>query len=309
MKKLPLAVDDYAVLLSVFFVLLWTVSTIVWVARYNLAANLDLTPAQHRSYAIAGYVNKLLYALGFDIAKIAIMLFYIKLTDRATQRPYWRVLVAILSFMVLDALLHFLILAVPCSPVNITWKGSSEMRAAHCWNESHSATVVNVFTFVSEALIVLAPIPMLWLAGLDVRQRVALACMFSLGGLIILASALKLSNILHSSQNLPSFGIAYIWIAVECNTALLVAGFLPLKALLEAQFRAVKRRFSATNTNDFNHEKLRQGSLVPSDPYDLDLIMPPVVFTSPRTMGPPTPCPEYLQFAHDTSAPYRSDAV
>lgn len=80
--------------------------------------------------------------------------------------------------------------------------------------------------------------------------------MFSLGILIIIASALKLRSVINAASQQPAYqtGIAYIWVAIEMNVAILVAGFLPLKALLEASFRRLSiTRFSpaqATSISD-----------------------------------------------------------
>lgn len=273
-RRVNFAPDDYAVMASLAFIILWTISTIVWTSRFHLGTLLALQNNEYKAYMINSYVNRLLYALGFDIAKVAIILFYMRLTNRFTQRLYWKVLCLVLAFMIFDVVGHFFVLAVPCSPVYLFWQGSTIERQQNCWSTASSATVINIFTFISEALIVLTPIPMLWLAGLNGRQRFALALMFSLGGLIILASALKLRYVLRAQtryQATYDTGIAYIWIAVEANVALLVAGFLPLKALLEAHFRAVKRRFSSPNTSVLTEfEQTRSGSLATvSDPYAL----------------------------------------
>ncbi|CCG81943.1 Integral membrane protein [Taphrina deformans PYCC 5710] len=274
-RRTSLAHDDYTVLFSLTASLGLVLTTIIWVSCFRLGHDGAFTPAQLRQYMIINYSARIFYALTFDSAKIAIIFFYVKITNRDTQRLYWFLLVAILCFANFDAVLHLLILIVPCSPVSDFWNAND--KGATCLSSSTAATIINIFNFVSEGLVVLAPIPMLWLAGLTQRQRIALGAMFSLATLIIVASVLKLKNVLASSSESSSashsIGIAWIWVTVESNVALLVAGFLPLKALLEGTFIAVRRRFSATDTSDSGHmEKTRHGSLAPSDPYDLELI-------------------------------------
>lgn len=275
-RKLPFALDDYAVMISLIAGFIWTVLDILWLSRFYLGVNKNLHDHEYRVYLINSYVSRLFYAICFDTAKIAIILFYMKVTDRLTHRSYWLLLCAILGFMIFDFLLHFFMLAIPCVPVNDFWnRADPNMVVDRCLSTATLARVINGFTFTTEALIVLAPIPMLWLAGLDRRQRAALACMFSLGGLIILASALKLRNVLKSSRQTVAYnyGIVNTWTAVESNTALIVAGFLPLKALLEARVMAVRRRFSSPDTSKHMSQgssEFRKGSLVPSDPYDLN---------------------------------------
>lgn len=312
-RRMSFASDDYAVMVSLFFIILWTISTIVWTSRYHLGTLLSLEANEYRIYMLNSYINRLFYALGFDIAKVAIILFYMRLTNRFTQRLYWRLLCVILAFMIFDVVGHFFVLAVPCSPVNLFWQGSALERSDKCWSTASSAKVINVFTFFSEGLIVLTPIPMLWLAGLNGRQRFALALMFSLGILIILASALKLRYVLRAQTRHHATydtGIAYIWIAVEANVALLVAGFLPLKALLEAHFRAVKRRFSSPNTSVMTESaQTRSGSLATvSDPYALYVVETCQPQPSATTETTPTvPAPKRTE--HTKAMPQDTELV
>lgn len=301
-RKLPLAMDDYACLVSLASSSSWVITTILWVTCFHLGSKETLTGSALREYRITSYVARILYVLTFDVAKIAIILFYIKLTNKVTQRTYWLVLTVVLAFMYLDTMLHLLVIMIPCSPVSDYWNvGTTSPR---CWSSTESAMVVNVFTFISEGLIVLAPIPLLWLAGLDNRQRVALGCMFSLASLIIVASGLKLRNVLVSQTQYPSYdlGVAWIWVAVESQTALLVAGFLPLKALLSSRFYAMKRRFSSPNTEAEadGTNRTRNGSLAPSDPYDLDLIASLKAY-------PNSPQSATLTMHDETFAPGRDD--
>lgn len=288
-RKLRLAIDDYTILISLITVFLWTISDIVWLSRFYLGVSENLYDHQYRVYLINSYVTRLLYAISFDTAKIAIILFYIKVTNRLTQRTYWLILNGILAFAVFGLLLHFFFLAIPCVPVKRFWDREDEHKGvANCLSTAEAAKIINAFNFAIEALIVLAPVPMLWLSGLNRQQRIALAGMFSLGGLMILASALKLQNVLRSSRQTAAYNYAIVntWTAVETNTALIVAGCLSLKALFEARFMAVKRRFSSPDTSKHtsqDSEQYRKGSLVPSDPYDLEKLFTEDIPISPQS--------------------------
>lgn len=289
-RRLSLVLDDYAIIVSLIAGFLWTLCDIVWLSHFFLGVSEDLHDHQYKVYLINSYVSRLFYAISFDTAKVAIILFYIKVTDRLTQRTYWMVLCSFLAFMIFDLLLHFFILAVPCVPVTDFWdRAEQNMATPNCISTTTAARVINAFTFTTEVFIVLAPIPMLWLAGLNRQKRIALACMFSLGGLIILASSLKLANVLKSSRQTVAYNYAIVntWTAVEFNTALIVAGCLPLKALFEARFMAVKRRFSSPDTSKHmsqDSEPYRKGSLAPSDPYDLENICSAEEPVSPQSV-------------------------
>lgn len=249
-RKMAFALDDYAMMTSLFFVIAYTITVVVWVAHYNLGKSYHISRHRVRSYNIAYYIARIFYTCAFDDAKIAIILFYIKLTDRVTQTRYWRILQVILGFMIFDFILHLSLVAIPCVPVSTFWSTSNADAHRQCLSKATSSIAINTFTFLSEALIILAPLPLLWLAGLSGKQRIALGFMFSLGFLIMVASALKLRSVIKSTGHDISFetAVAFIWASVEMNVAVLVAGFLPLKALLEANFRRVKRRFSHPNT-------------------------------------------------------------
>ncbi|BFZ55913.1 hypothetical protein PYCC9005_002954 [Savitreella phatthalungensis] len=245
-RRVGLRFDDWAVLATLFVTLCYSITVFVYAAKYNLGVNRPIRPSEYRNYAINAYVNRLCYATAFDWAKCCIVLFYIRIADRHSRPLYWSILVGILAFCFFKWVLHFLILAIPCVPVSYSWNRLQPGAHGQCIAQATQAVVINVFTFITEGLIVLAPLPMLWMAGLSRRQKIVLAGMFSLALLIIVASGLKLRAVIRGSRGEQAYqlGIAAIWTSVETNSALFVAGALPLKSLVHMSFRRFRRRFS-----------------------------------------------------------------
>ncbi|ORY80390.1 hypothetical protein BCR37DRAFT_67204 [Protomyces lactucae-debilis] len=237
-------VDDYTVMCALFAGWLWTISTVVWISTYSLGTTNKLAMSVFHDYQINSYVNRLFYAIAFDLAKIAIVLFYTKLCDKSMHPRYWRFLQFVLGFTIFKFVLHFFVLAISCVPVSDFWNPLSDR--SNCLNATQASIIVNVFTFLCELFLVVAPIPFLWMAGLSFRQKFALCCMFNLAVLIIIASALKLRSVIRSTRITPAYelAIAHVWSAVEWNMALLVAAILPLKSRLENGFKRFKRKFS-----------------------------------------------------------------
>lgn len=252
LRRARLTFDDWAVIATLLATLAYTIATLVWVSRYYLGYNHPLNPDEFYKYSINRYVQRVLYATAFDWAKCCIVLFYLRITDRRVRVVYWWFLAVVLGLCFFKWILHLLILLLQCIPVSFFYRARHPGAMGHCLATATQAIVINVFTFLTEACIVVAPLPMLWMAGLSQSQKAALAGMFSLALLIVIASALKLRAVIAATKGEAAYqyGIAVIWTGVETNVALFVAGMLPLKNLLHMSFRRFKRRLSGQTDTD-----------------------------------------------------------
>ena len=251
-RKAKYTFDDWAILATLIATTLYTIATLIWVSRFYLGYDLPLSRPEYMKYLINSYSQRLLYATAFDWAKCCIVLFYIRITDRHVRRVYWTLLMVVFGLCVFKWLLHIFIFLFQCAPVAYFWRSREVGAEGHCLSSAKQAIIINVFTFLTEACIVVAPLPMLWMAGLSRSQKAALAGMFSLALLIVIASALKLRAVIQATKGEAAYqsGIAVIWTGVETNTALFVAGMLPLKNLLHMSFRRFTRRLSGQTDTD-----------------------------------------------------------
>ena len=67
-----------------------------------------------------------------------------------------------------------------CIPIELNWNPTA---SGHCGNKQLVAIIPPIFWIVTDLVIIIMPLPMVWNLHLPRLQRVGLAALFMLGGL------------------------------------------------------------------------------------------------------------------------------
>ena len=123
------------------------------------------------------FIFELIYLQCITTMKISILLFYRQLFD--TKR--YRIVLLILGCFVVSYDIAFTMVTVfQCMPIHYMWT-----RVGHgfCLDTSHillAGSLLNIFTNV---IIVILPIPIVWMLQVSRRQKMGLTALFLLGSL------------------------------------------------------------------------------------------------------------------------------
>lgn len=124
------------------------------------------------------YAVQQLYIMIQVFAKISILLFF----SRIFPAKWFQLTVRyFIMFLLLHGLIFLLVIIFQCTPVSSVWDRSNPNRT--CLNVTAIGYAGAVFSIVEDLVILVLPIPELVKLQLNIRKKIALGFMFSLGSL------------------------------------------------------------------------------------------------------------------------------
>ncbi|KAJ5836306.1 hypothetical protein N7447_002332 [Penicillium robsamsonii] len=136
------------------------------------------------------YSTRILYVIGIMFVKLSLLWFYLRL-DR---RGYMKWAVYVLTFVVLGlSIASGLVLAFSCFPPAKFWDLTGAV-VGHCMSPTSQQTFYEangVLNIVTDILIYLTPIPMLWKVQMPLRKKLALMGVFGIGVLALAAGCVR----------------------------------------------------------------------------------------------------------------------
>ncbi|KAK3900077.1 hypothetical protein C8A05DRAFT_17579 [Staphylotrichum tortipilum] len=192
----------------------------------------DLDPNDFASaiaWGRAAWYGILFYLLSLAFSKLAILLLYIHLFTFKWARVAGQVLFGI---VVVSHLYMALVTFTACIPLNSYWDFTVPKKYCHPQSVWWSNTGLHM---VTDFLIFLLPMPVVWTIKLPRRQKLILSAVFGFGFIVCFISILRLLQLLHAQTD-PDFTYAAAFLsyltAVEINGAIVCACVMTLKPLL-----------------------------------------------------------------------------
>ncbi|OHF01597.1 integral membrane protein [Colletotrichum orchidophilum] len=195
------------------------------------------------------YVVQQLYILIQVFAKISILLFFSRIFHAKRFQLTVRYLII---FLLLHGLISLLVVILQCTPVSSTWDRSNTSRK--CLNVTAIEYTGAVLSIVEDLVILVLPIPELVKIQLNMRKRIALGLMFSLGSFTCIATMVRLKYLVMFSR---SFDTTWdnvdivIWSIIQAFCAILCTSLPALRPLLQK----VPQLFPSNNINTKNNSK------------------------------------------------------
>lgn len=126
------------------------------------------------------YVVQQLYILIQVFAKISILLFFSRIFP---ARWFQLTVRCSIAFLLIHGLVFLLVIVFQCTPISSTWDRSNPDRK--CLNVTAIGYAGAVLSIVEDLVILVLPIPELVKLQLNIRKKIALGFMFSLGSLCV----------------------------------------------------------------------------------------------------------------------------
>ncbi|GAB1309882.1 Rhodopsin domain-containing protein [Madurella fahalii] len=210
----------------------------------------DLDPTDTESaiaWGRSAWYGILFYNLSLCFSKVSILLLYIHLFSFKWARTAGQVLLVI---VILSNIYMMLVTFTACIPLQSYWDFTLTKRYCHSQSIWWSNTGLHM---VTDFLIFLLPMPVVWSIKLPRRQKLILSCVFGFGFLVCFISILRLLQLLRAQVD-PDFTyvaaeLSYLT-AVEVNGAIVCACVMTLKPLLAKFFpRVLSSRASRSSSN------------------------------------------------------------
>ncbi|KAI4744585.1 hypothetical protein E4T44_15117, partial [Aureobasidium sp. EXF-8845] len=189
----------------------------------------DLYPSLLRGWVVAA----VMYSVTMCFSKLSILLLYRRLFPISNFVKRWWV---VTGFTVAYSIGGAFASLFQCSPLTSAW--SLTVKADYCINTEKFYTANAALNVASDIMILILPIPIVWGLNTDVRKKVILTGLFSMGSISCLVSILRMRSIVvlyKSGFSDMTWGLAevVIWSQAELTAAMICTCTPCLRPLFE----------------------------------------------------------------------------
>ncbi|RGP80920.1 integral membrane [Fusarium longipes] len=161
------------------------------------------------------YVAAIIYVLCGSLAKIALLIFYLRLSP---QRWFKIAIYLSMVFIIGYTVGLFFAVMFACHPINMSW--DITVTEGKCVNQPALYFATAAVNIASDVILFVLPLPMVFQLQLPLKQKIGLMGIFTIGSLTVITSIVRMSLLPGMLKSMDlSWVIAYpsIWIIVESN--------------------------------------------------------------------------------------------
>ncbi|KUJ14205.1 uncharacterized protein LY89DRAFT_131990 [Mollisia scopiformis] len=181
------------------------------------------------------YFHSLIVTVGISLIKLSVATFLLRLVP---GKGYKIFLYCMIAFLVAFTLSSAGTLIFSCIPIRASWDAAGEPNAK-CFSNA-TFTAIGMFNscvnIVTDVLFASLPIPMVWNLQVNIRTRISLIAILSLGYFACAASIVKTviqSNVLSNPDSTRNDSY-FIWNSIELYVGILAASLPSLRPLFRS---------------------------------------------------------------------------
>jgi hypothetical protein len=182
----PLRADDYTILVGTIVISGFMIGGLVQDYNYGFGRHdMAITADQFLISGKVVYIVGLFYSSAYYLIKISILLLY----HRIFAIPWYQKLNgAVIALNICIMISMFLVSALSCLPVPGFWDYSIEAKCIDSIKFFYAQASINA---VTDVIILLLPLPVLWRLLIDRKQKLLLSLLFMLGGATCVVSIIR----------------------------------------------------------------------------------------------------------------------
>ncbi|KEQ70870.1 hypothetical protein M436DRAFT_52556 [Aureobasidium namibiae CBS 147.97] len=210
----------------------------------------DITVADLYPNLLRGWVVcAIMYSITMLFSKMSILLLYRRVFPINNFAKRWWAVVAFTVAYSLGAIFASLF---QCRPMESAW--SIDITPEYCISTEKFYTANAALNVVSDILILLLPVPIVWGLNTDVRKKVILTGLFSMGSISCLVSILRMRSIIvlyKSGYSDLTWGLVEVvlWSQAELTAAMICTCTPCLRPLFEKIIPALRSATSRKGTH------------------------------------------------------------
>ncbi|KAK0895909.1 hypothetical protein LTR91_021684 [Friedmanniomyces endolithicus] len=264
-----LGLDDSLIVCAWLAGTMFTVDCFVAAIDFHIGRHVwDIPLTDFENLALLSWLAEFSFLITGACIKISVLLFYRRLV-KDTYDPRWRsAVIAAIAFTAAYSIAFLFTLIFNCNPTEAYWKSFDVMYAKSytCVDTTFVNLLAGIFAIISDVYAVVLPCLMTRHFDLATGQKVALNIIFSLGLLVVAASAARtyyFYQVGRSPNVSPMIFNARAWSQLELQLGIICASFPALPVLF--------RRYLAGPASHFSRSaQSSRGpmSILPGDPPD-----------------------------------------
>ncbi|KAM3417701.1 hypothetical protein BST61_g5935 [Cercospora zeina] len=214
------------------------------------------------------WVDEILYLATLPTIKIAICCTYLRIFQ---SQKFKMLAYGAIALNVTYALVFIFITAFQCTPVNFTWNQWDKEHPGHCNDINAQSWASAALNIALDLVVAILPMPMLWKMNLNIRKKILVMLMFSVGSFVTFVSILRLRLLVKfgNSQNFThDYKKVGAWTVVEVDTAMVCACMPGIRNLIRRAFPRLMGQTTAGSGNKTGSTGLSGGTAVNSGIVD-----------------------------------------
>ncbi|KAH7397235.1 hypothetical protein BKA66DRAFT_408993 [Pyrenochaeta sp. MPI-SDFR-AT-0127] len=205
------------------------------------------------------YAGEIFYVLALGISKISILCFYLRVFP---SKNFRRVIYGVMGLSVAYTIAFFFATTFQCVPLSYAWNQWDGLHKGKC-NDIHvQGWVAAAINIALDVIVMVLPLRHLARLNMNLKRKLMVMAMFSVGIIVIFTSAIRLYSLVHfaNSQNITwDYVEAGYWSLIEIDVSI-VCGCMPaLRLLISRTWPKIKMTFHSSKGDTTEGSKLSGG--------------------------------------------------
>ncbi|KAI9680560.1 MAG: hypothetical protein M1817_004000 [Caeruleum heppii] len=228
--------DDWMIIPAALLVLAYQAVVIAMVEQACVGKHAaDCTYHGFSMFIRYGAIGQTLFFVVVSFVKISLVLFYKRLVGMTSKT--WRAfnnsfLVVLVLFMLISLFMN----VFQCSPQSAPFDLATFGRAnsVKCLKQTQMQTAFNVIHIITDFVLLLVPVAVLWKLQMSLTQKLRLMFVFSLGAISCIASVMRMVLGRKQSRDLTyDFTEKLAWTVVDVTSGVIVASLPALHSIVK----------------------------------------------------------------------------
>jgi hypothetical protein len=182
------------------------------------------------------------YKISLQATKVSLLLFYMRIFHHIAW--FKKISLSLIAFLVIYLIATTVTSIVQCTPVELAWDPSGD--SSRCIDLPKFFIFNGVVALLTDLLVLVLPLPLVWGLQLPFSQKLALIPVFGIGLAIVVVSALRLKYLITAPALDKTYDLEItLWTIIEYNLALVCASLPSVRVLLARMFPRFLRGSSA----------------------------------------------------------------
>ncbi|PPJ55176.1 hypothetical protein CBER1_05425 [Cercospora berteroae] len=229
-RRRKIGYDDHAMFAAFACAIGYTMAVFVSV-RWGVGLELGDVPVNWATKAIqAIYTDEIFYYMTIFCIKLSLMFLYLRLAAEL-RGWFFYASVGLLVLLILHFITTIAVVATQCVPIHKYWRPSTP---GTCIDITAFFYSTSIFTIITDLIMIMLPIPIIWRIPRDRRQKIAILSAFLVAGGGTLASCIRLYSIkifTQSRQPMRDAAVISLWSFIEINLGILCASSAVIKPI------------------------------------------------------------------------------
>ncbi|KAI9839987.1 MAG: hypothetical protein M1819_000179 [Sarea resinae] len=235
-SAMPLAADDYVMAVALILAYGTGISSIL-ACHYGVGKHIASPSVNLFLMSKVLWAYEMLYNSVVAAIKVSVILFY----HRLFPIPRFTITLGCCAFLVISWWIAVMFTTLfQCQPLHYAWdQYRYPNMKGHCIDAEHFFIGNSIASCLTDVIILIVPIPMIWKLQVPRAQKLAISSIFLLGSFVCIASILRIYflTFLTRSEDLTwNLGQSIIWSCVEPCIGIVSACLPTLRPLLRYAF-------------------------------------------------------------------------